>query len=76
MMNFPKFLVADNTDLPDAIYIVHTEFPSFILNLENDEVKWMDDISDEDEGDLTKTLEGLIDEAEAFYIREVDRYNI
>jgi|TARA_B100000768_G_C11147069_1_gene318649 hypothetical protein len=75
-MNFPKFLVADNTDLPDAIYIVHTEFPSFILNLENDEVKWMDDISDEDEGDLTKTLEGLIDEAEAFYIREVDRYNI
>jgi len=75
-MNFPKFLVADNTDLPDAIYIVHTEFPSFILNLENDEVKWMDDISDEDEGDLTKTLEGLIDEAEVFYIREVDRYNI
>jgi hypothetical protein len=75
-MSFPKFLVADNTDLPDAIYIVHTEFPSFILNLEDDEVKWMDDISDEDEGDLTKTLEGLIDEAEAFYIREVERYNL
>ncbi len=36
----------------------------------------MDDISDEDEGDLTKTLEGLIDEAEAFYIREVERYNL
>ena len=75
-MSFPKFLVADNTDLPDAIYIVHTEFPSFILNLEDDQVKWMDDISDEDEGDLTKTLEGLIDEAEAFYIREVERYNL
>jgi hypothetical protein len=75
-MSFPKFFVADNTDLPDAIYIVHTEFPSFILNLEDDEVKWMDDISDEDEGDLTKTLEALIDEAEAFYIREVERYNL
>ncbi|CAI8159360.1 hypothetical protein OAP05_06675 [Schleiferiaceae bacterium] len=75
-MNFPKFLVADNTDLPEAVYIVHTEFPSFILNLENDEVKWLDDIGDESEGDLTKILEGLIAEAEAFYTREVERYNL
>ena len=50
-MNFPKFLVADNTDLPDAVYIVHTEFPAFIFNLENDEIKWLDDIGDESEGD-------------------------
>lgn len=75
-MSFPKFLVADNTDLPDAVFIVHTEFPSFVLNLEDDEVRWLDDISDESEGDLTKTLEGLIAEAESFYQREVDRYNL
>jgi alpha/beta superfamily hydrolase len=75
-MDFPKFLVADNTDLQDAIFIVHTEFPAFILNLENDEVKWLDDITDESEGDLTKTLEGLIAEAEDFYTREVERYNL
>ena len=75
-MDFPKFLVADNTDLPEAVYIVHTEFPSFILNLENDEVKWLDYIGDESEGDLTKILEGLIAEAEAFYTREVERYNL
>lgn len=75
-MDFPKFLVGDNTDLPDAVFIVHTEFPAFILNLENDEVKWLDDITDESEGDLTKTLEGLIAEAEDFYTREVERYNL
>ena len=75
-MDFPKFLVADNTDLQDAVFIVHTEFPAFILNLENDEVKWIDDITDESEGDLTKTLEGLIAEAEDFYTREVERYNL
>ena len=75
-MEFPKFLVADNTDLPDAVYIVYTEFPAFILNLENDEVKWLDDITDESESDLTKTLEGLIAEAEDFYTREVERYNL
>ena len=55
-MSFPKFLIADNTDSPETIFIVHAEFPAFILNLENDEVKWLDDISDESEGDLTKTL--------------------
>ena len=75
-MDFPKFLVADNTDLPEAVYIVHTEFPAFILNLENDEIKWLDDIGDESEGDLTKILEGLIAEAEVFYTREVERYNL
>lgn len=75
-MDFPKFLVADNTDLQDAVFIVHTEFPAFILNLENDEVKWLDDITDESEGDLTKTLEELIAEAEDFYTREVERYNL
>ena len=75
-MDFPKFLVADNTDLPDAVYIVHTEFPAFILNLESDEIKWLDDIGDESEGDLTKILEGLIAEAEVFYTREVERYNL
>ena len=75
-MDFPKFLVADNTDLPDAVYIVHTEFPAFILNLENDEITWLDDIGDESEGDLTKILEGLIAEAEVFYAREVERYNL
>jgi hypothetical protein len=39
-------------------------------------VKWLDDIGDESEGDLTKILEGLIAEAEAFYTREVERYNL
>lgn len=74
--SFPRFMVADNTDHPDAVFIVHTEFPSFVLNLENDEVKWLEDISDESEGDLTATLNKLISEAEEFYQREVDRYNV
>jgi hypothetical protein len=36
----------------------------------------LDDIGDESEGDLTKILEGLIAEAEVFYTREVERYNL
>ena len=38
----PKFLVADNTDMPEAIFILHTEYPRFIVNLENDEVDWFE----------------------------------
>lgn len=70
----PKFLLGDNTDFPDAIFIVHTEFPRFVLNLENDEVEWFDDISGEDKDDVTSEVSTLIEEAEEFYQREVDRY--
>lgn len=29
-MELPKFLLGDNTDFPDAIFVIHTEFPRFI----------------------------------------------
>lgn len=73
-MDFPKFLLGDNTDYPDAIFIVHTEFPRFILNLENDEVEWLEDFDESDEKELTSEAEGLIQQATDFYDREVSRY--
>lgn len=74
-MELPKFLLADNTDFPEAIFIVHTEFPRFIINLENDEVEWLEEFSKEDEADLMEETEGLIEAATAFYDREVSRYD-
>ncbi len=70
----PKFLVADNTDFPEAIYIVHTEYPRFVLNLENDEVEWFDALEKDKEVDLDTEVKELIIQAEDFYQREVDRY--
>jgi hypothetical protein len=70
----PKFLMADNTDQPDAIYIVHTEYPRFVLNLENDEVEWFDALEKDKEVDLDTEVKDLIAQAEEFYQREVDRY--
>ncbi len=70
----PKFLIGDNTDHPEAVFIVHNEFPRFVLNLENDEVEWFDDISGENKDDVTDEVSKLIEEAEAFYQREVERY--
>ena len=73
-MVLPKFLLGDNTDFPNAIYIVHTEYPRFILNLENDEVEWFEEFSREDEQELEAEAEKLITDATAFYDREVSRY--
>ncbi|HLT51833.1 MAG TPA: hypothetical protein VKZ93_07740 [Arenibacter sp.] len=73
-MEFPKFLLGDNTDYPTAIFVVHTEYPRFIINLENDEVEWLEDFTQEDEAELEAEAENLIEAATAFYDREISRY--
>lgn len=73
-MELPKFILGDNTDYPSAIFIVHTEYPRFIINLEDDEVEWFEDFSKDDEKELGSEAEKLIVEATAFYDREVARY--
>ena len=74
MASFPKFLLGDNTDYHDAIFIIHTEFPPFILNLADDEVEWLEEFDKEDEEELEASAESLIQEAIAFYDREISRY--
>jgi len=72
-MTLPKFLLGDNTDHPEDIFIVHTEFPQFIINLVNDEVEWMDDLQG-DEEELAIEIAQLVEEASLFYDREMERY--
>ncbi len=74
-MELPKFLLGDNTDFPTALFIIHTEYPRFILNLENDEVEWLEDFTSEDEKELEAETENLIQQATDFYDREVSRYD-
>lgn len=66
--------MGDNTDYPTAIFVVHTEYPRFIINLENDEVEWLEDFTREDEKELEDEAENLIEQATAFYDREISRY--
>ena len=74
-MGLPKFILGDNTDLPNAIFVIHTEFPRFIINLENDEVDWLEDFDQHDQKHLELETENLIQEASEFYDREVSRYD-
>jgi len=73
-MSFPKFLLGDNTDYPDAIFVIHTEFPRFIINLENDEVEWLEEFDKSDEKELENEAENLFQAANDFYDREIERY--
>lgn len=73
-MELPKFILGDNTDYPDAIFVIHTEFPRFIMNLENDEVEWLEDFDQTDQKELELETENLIELATEFYDREVSRY--
>lgn len=73
-MQLPKFLLGDHADYGDEIFIIHTEFPRFILNLVNDEVMWMEDIADEDEEALAEEMATLIGQAEKFYDEQIEKY--
>ena len=48
-MQFPRFILGDNPDYPEAIFVIHTEFPRFIINLQDDEVEWLEDFDKKDE---------------------------
>ena len=78
-MEIPKFLVGDNTEYQDSVFIIHTESPQFILNLDTDDVKWLDDnfpelLGTDDEAELTTAISKLLEEADDFYQREINRY--
>ncbi|TVZ57393.1 hypothetical protein OD91_2714 [Lutibacter sp. Hel_I_33_5] len=70
-MELPKFLLADNSNFPDDIFVLHTEYPRFLINLKDDEVEWYEDLSGEKEEDITEELADLMDKAGAFYDAEM-----
>lgn len=72
-MQVPHFLLADNTDLPDEVFIVHTLYPRFIWSVNHDELEWLDELEGEEE-DLVNEIADLLDCAEAFYEREMKRH--
>ena len=73
-MKLPKFLLGDHSDHPDAVYVIHTQFPRFIINLESEAIEWFEDFDPEDENDLKSEAENAIVQATAFYDSEVSKY--
>ena len=62
-MDLPKFLIADNSELEDALFVIHTEYPRFILNVYNDDIHWLEEFDKEEEAALKSESHGLIEAA-------------
>ena len=74
-MVLPKFLLADNSSFPEDIFILHTEFPRFLINLKDDEIEWFEDLSGEREDDIAGEVSNLIEEASKFYDEQIEGYD-
>ena len=74
-MVLPKFLLADNSNFPEDIFVLHTEFPRFLINLKDDEIEWFEDLSGEREDDIAGEVSNLIEEASKFYDEQIEGYD-
>jgi hypothetical protein len=74
-MDLPKFLLADNSNFPEDIFVLHTEFPRFLINLKDDEIEWFEDLSGEREDDIAGEVSNLIEAASKFYDEQIDGYD-
>ena len=70
-MELPKFLIADNSKLKDTVFVVHTQYPRFILNVLNEEMHWLEEFDKEDEAILKSESHFLIEAAFNFYDKEM-----
>ena len=71
-MTLPKFVIGDNTDFAEDIFVIHLEYPRFVINLKD--VEFLEDIEEADEKELESEMEHLITIAGEFYDREIERY--
>ena len=62
-MKLPKFLLADNSEFPEDLFVVHTEYPRFILNVEEEEVEWLDDLEGDDEETMADEATKVVEKA-------------
>lgn len=73
-MELPKFMISSHSEYEDGIFILHTDFPRFMINLVTEDIEWFDDISSEDETEIGLELEKLIVEADKFYEHEIEGF--
>lgn len=74
-MKLPKFLLADNSEFPDDLFVVHTEYPRFVLNVEEEEVEWFDDLDGEDEETMAEEATKVVEQAFKWCDEELEKYD-
>ena len=72
-MNVPKFLLSSNSGLTETLFVVHTEYPRFILNIINDEIFWLEEFDENDIKEIKNETQILINQALNFYDNEIGK---
>ena len=72
-MNVPKFLLSSNSDLPEKLFVLHTEYPRYILNIINDEIFWLEEFDENDIKEIKNQTQILINQALDFYDNEIGK---
>lgn len=73
-MEAPKFLIADNSDFPDKLFILHTDFPRFLLDVETEDIEWFDELEDDPDVELETEIAELLELAYEFFDKEMNSY--
>tara|TARA_B100001029_G_scaffold179178_1_gene187825 strand:- start:3446 stop:3670 length:225 start_codon:yes stop_codon:yes gene_type:complete len=73
-MDLPKFLIADSSELKDTLFVIHTSYPRFFLNVFNDEIHWMEEFDTEDKLELESQTGRLVEDALSFYDQEIENF--
>ena len=73
-MKIPKFILGDNSEHPNSIFVIHTEFPRFVIDLQNDEIEWLEVFDTNDEKELKSEAQNAIIKASEFYDSEIKKY--
>lgn len=73
-MQLPKFVLADNTDFPDNLFVIHLEYPRFVIDLESEDIEFLEELDETEEVELKEEMDRLIDQAASFYEREIARF--
>jgi len=74
IMDLPRFILGDHSDYPEDIFVIHTLYPRFIINLKDDEIHFLEPIEKEDKSELEEETANLIKEATDFYDAEIEKY--
>tara|TARA_Y200000002_G_C22312997_1_gene509304 strand:- start:173 stop:397 length:225 start_codon:yes stop_codon:yes gene_type:complete len=70
-MEIPKFLLADNSKFGEAIFVLHTDYPKFLINIVDDSIYWFEEFNKEEKKELDLITPKLIQDAFDFYDNEI-----
>lgn len=74
--NFPKFFICENLEFPNSTFVLHINYPKFMVDLYDEKIIWLED----EENNLNENLilfnfKDLISESIDWAIEETDKLN-